>query len=970
MRTCVKVIMTFVVLGVLVACSTKKNTAMTRRVQAIKAHYNTYYNGQVAYLEGVVTQEQSNKDNFTDIIPLYMTTNPATAKMGTSSFDRAIEKCQKTIKQHSIVARPEWKNNKPKTQKDKIWLNQKEYNPFLYKAWFLMGESQFRKGEYMEAASTFAYMQNIYFSNPDIVAKARMLEAKCYAELEWFYDAEDLIVRAQRDSFPQNINHIKASVNADLMMRQQKYAEAIPNILAALKKEKRSLEKTRMYFLLGQLSHKVGDNANAYKYYTKVIKRNPPYELEFNARIRRTECIDGMQVKQIIRNLRAMAKNSKNKDYLDQVYYAIGNVYLSQGDTTRAIWAYNDGVEKSTRNGIEKGVVLLHLGRLYWEKEQFVKCQKCYSDALSLFDKEKDEYDEIYDRSKILDALLPHATAVELQDSLQALAKMDEAQRMKVINKMIEELKEKEKKEERAKIDSEDASTFARNKSANNNNNFRNNNNVGNRNGQTALWYFYNPTAVEAGKKEFVRKWGKRKLADDWRRNNKTVLDDFNETENADSLANDSTAKFGDPDDITVDKDAKNADKDKKDEKADEYAQDPHRPEYYLKDIPFTPEQMEESNKALVEGLFGSAVVYKDEMENFPLAERTFKRIMKDFPDFEQNDEMYYNLFQLYSRLGQTDKAEEYRQKLITEYPDNAHAQLIADPDFIFKGIYGKEIEDSIYAVAYDAFVNGDYNTVAENNQLALKEYPNGDNRPRFMFIDALSRLERGDRDNFMVLLKEIVEKYPKSSVSELAGLYVKGLKEGRLLASGKFEMGSIWERRRSLGEEGDSLSADSLFSKEKNNEWLFAIAYERDSIDENQLLFEMAKYNFTKFSIRNFDISFDKGDGIDMLQVRTFNNYDEAYIYLHRLMNDEEMSYKLQGLKCFIISEENLKMLMSKFSFSDYFQFYDENFDRIGHLQVDEDSLDSATDLPGQDEEEGEYDDDEYYDDEEGEVF
>ena len=182
--------------------------------------------------------------------------------------------------------------------------------------------------------------------------------------------------------------------------------------------------------------------------------------------------------------------------------------------------------------------------------------------------------------------------------------------------------------------------------------------------------------------------------------------------------------------------------------------------------------------------------------------------------------------------------------------------------------------------------------------------------------------------------------------------------------------MGSIWERRRSSGEEGDSLSADSLFSKEKNNEWLFAIAYERDSIDENQLLFEMAKYNFTKFSIRNFDISFDKGDGIDMLQVRTFNNYDEAYIYLHRLMNDEEMSYKLQGLKCFIISEENLKMLMSKFSFSDYFQFYDENFDRIGHLQVDEDSLDSATDLPGQDEEEGEYDDDEYYDDEEGEVF
>ena len=312
--------MTFVVLGVLVACSTKKNTAMTRRVQAIKAHYNTYYNGQLAYNDGVLSQEQTHKDNFTEIIPLYMTSNPTTAKAGKSNFDRAIEKCQKTIKQHSIVARPEWKSNRPKTQKDKIWLSQKEYNPFLYKPWFLMGESQFRMGEYMEAASTFAYIQNIYFSNPDIVAKARMWEAKCYAELEWFYDAEDLITRAQRDSFPQNINHLKASANADLMIRQQKYAEAIPNILAAIKKEKRSLEKTRMYFLLGQLSHKIGDNKNAYKYYTKVIKRNPPYELEFNARINRTECIDGLQAKQIIHNLMSMAKNAKNKYYLDQVY--------------------------------------------------------------------------------------------------------------------------------------------------------------------------------------------------------------------------------------------------------------------------------------------------------------------------------------------------------------------------------------------------------------------------------------------------------------------------------------------------------------------------------------------------------------------------------------------------------------------------------------------------------------------------
>ena len=963
MRSLIKTFLALIALTVVMSCSTKKNTALTRRVQAFKAHYNTFYNGQLAFIDGMTAQEEGNKDNFTEVIPFYMTGNVTTASMGKANFDRAVEKCQKTIKQHSITKRPEWKSNRPKTPKDKIWLSQKEYNPFLYKAWFLMGESQFRKGEYMEAASTFAYMQRLYFSHPDIVAKARMLEASCYVEMEWLYDAEDILMKAGRDSFPASLNYLKAAVNGNMQVRQKMYAEAIPNVQAALKKEKRSVQKSRLYYLLAQLYQKTGNKDMAYKCYTKVIKRNPPYHVEFNARIHRTECTTKPNAKQI-KSLQSMARSSKNKDFLDQVYYAIGNIYLAQGDTTRAIWAYKDGVEKSTQSGIEKGVVLLHLGRLYWETEQFVKCHKCYSDALSLFDKDKDEYREIYDRSKVLDDLLPHASAVELQDSLQMLAKMDSVQRMKVIRNIIEELKKKEKEEERAKADLESdnaSNSSARNggNNANANRNNRNNTINSSRNGQNAVWYFYNPTSVEAGKKEFQKKWGQRTLADDWRRNNKTVLSDYNEEAVTDTLAADSVKQLAD---LPTEKKGKTSKEDKRKQKEEEYASDPHRPEYYLKDIPLTEEQMQTSNDALVEGLYGSGVVYKDEMENFPLAERTFNRILKNFPDYDKKEDLYYNLFQLYSRTGNEAKAETYRQLLIKEFPDNEYAKLISDPLFLYKGIHGKRIEDSIYTEAYDAFKRSEYNDVIEKNEYAAKEYPKGDNRARFLFISAMSKLELGQRDQFLADMREIVEKYPKSTVSELAGLYVKGLKEGRLLASGKFEMGSIWERRRGIGEDGDSLSTDSTFSKEKNNDWVFAIAYERDSIDENQLLFEMAKYNFTNFTIRNFDISFDKGDGIDMLQVRTFLNYDEAYIYLHRLMNNEEMAYKLEGLKCFIISEDNLKLLMRGFSFADYFDFYDENFDRLGHLEVDDDALDTTTDLPEMYEE----DDEEYYDDEE----
>lgn len=935
----------FVLLG---ACSTDKNTSLVRSVHAFKARYNTYFNGHEAYKEGVLLQEQGNRDNFTEVIPLYVTGNKATVKIGTGNFDRAVEKSQKAIKMHSITKRPEWNKSRPKTAKDRIWLSQKEYNPFLWRAWFMMGEAQFRKGEYMEAASTFAYIQRLYFSKPNLVARARLLEARCYAEMEWFYDAEDLISRAQRDSFPNNLEPLKASVLGDMQLRQKQYPEAILNIEKALKGEHRNLPKTRMYLLLGQLYHRIGHDPEAYRYFKKVIRRNPPYELEFNARIQMSEAMSKNQSKQIIRKLKAMAKNPKNKEYLDQVYYAIGNIYLSKGDTTHAIWAYKDGVEKSTRNGIEKGVVLLHLGQLYWNREKFVDAQKCYSQAFGLLDKDHDSYREVDERSKILDELLPYASAVELQDSLQMMASLDSVTRMEKIKKTIEELKKKEKEEEKKAME-------AANPQANQGRQRPGGvvqQGVGNRNAQqTAVWYFYNPTAVAAGKAEFERKWGKRELADDWRRNNKTVLNDFNEEELTDSVlaAKDSIAAVEDSI-YQANKGKKQSRAEKDSIKAEEYANDPHRPEYYLKDIPFTEEQMAASNAALVEGLYGAAIIYKDRMDNFPLAERTFQRILLNFPDFQKMDEIYYNMFQLYSRMERRDDAEDYKQRLIAEYPDNEHGKLIADPDFEFKGRYGKQIEDSVYQDTYDAFKFSDYHTVIRNSQEMAEEYPEGANRARFMFLEALSKLELGDREHFMADLRTIVEKYPQSSVSELAGLYVKGLKEGRLLQGGRFEMGSIWERRRGLFDEADSLANDSTFSPEKNANFVFVIAYERDAIDENQLLYEMARYNFTAFTVRNFDIASEKGDGIDMMQVRTFLNYDEAYIYMHRLFNNADMAYKLQGLKCFIISEENLKKLMKGLSFADYFDFYDEHFDRVGSLRISEDeeaSLDEPTELP-----------------------
>lgn len=155
----------------------------------------------------------------------------------------------------------------------------------------------------------------------------------------------------------------------------------------------------------------------------------------------------------MIRRLKRMAASDNNKDYLDQVYYAIGNIYMLQKDTANAIAAYEKGNTKSTRNGIEKGVLLLTLGDIYWDKEDYSNAGRCYGEAIGLLDKERDDYEQLSERSKVLDELVPYTDAVHLQDSLQALAKMPEKERNEAIDRVIEALKKKEKEERDAQAE-------------------------------------------------------------------------------------------------------------------------------------------------------------------------------------------------------------------------------------------------------------------------------------------------------------------------------------------------------------------------------------------------------------------------------------------------------------------------------------------------------------------------------------
>ena len=936
------------------SCSTKNNTAKSRFWQSFTARYNTYYNGSQAFIEGSLEKENGNKDNCTELIPLYPVTNKQSRELGKGNYDRAIEKAEKVIKLHSIKKRPEWNKGRRKTAKDIEWLSRREYNPFLWHAWLLLGKSQFQQGQFEEAAATFSYMSRLYQTQPAIYGIARAWQAKSYTELDWLYDAEDVINKQRRDTMHYRAVKDWDYTLANYHVRAGHYAEALPYLRKVISHEKRRKQKAREWFLMGQIQTLLGQKAEAYQSFKHVIRLNPPYELEFNARIAQTEVMPATDAKGKISKLKRMARSDNNKDYLDQVYYAIGNVYLTQRDTLHAIESYEEGCKKATRTGIEKGVLLLTLGNLYWDKEKYADAQRCYGEAIGLLDKDRKDYKQLDERSKVLDELVPHTSAVELQDSLQRLALMPEAQRNKIIDKIIEELIKKEKEEQRAKEEEEAERTQQQEEA-------KNGGRTNNRptaviqqptaQGQSGQWYFYNPQAISQGKQTFQRQWGKRENQDHWQRLNKTVVNLLQETteetegtdspEQADSVT---TAEATVPSDSIAGKEGEAP--------ADSSALDPHKREYYLAQIPFTDEQKAESDNLIKDGLFHSGIIFKDKLDNLGLSEKALHRLTTQYADYEKNDEAWYHLFLLYSRLGRTTEANHCLTMLQQNYAESNWTILLSDPYFAENQRFGVHIEDSIYAATYEAFKENRHAEVHANSTLTEERFPLGQHRPKFLFVEGLSLLNEGDATACVERMKKVVEQYPESEVSEMAGMIIRGVQEGKTLHGGKFDIGDVWSRR-SIDMSADSTRNDTL-TLELNTNYIFLLAYQPDSVNHNQLLYEMAKYNFSNFMVRNFDITVDQdANGLARMMISGFLNYDEARQYARQLYADEAMATMLRPCRSIIVSEKNLPLLGTNYSYRDYEIFFEEKLEPIDISA--EDLLDQPDTIVTEDDEEAE---------------
>ncbi len=844
------------------SCSTQKNTWATRSFHQTKVKYNILYNGNVAYEEGLKAIRDANTDDYDHVLCLNPVSNHKAAESAATQMDKTIEKCRKCIKLHSIKAKPKRDPKKANDPKYKLWLQSEEFNANMDLAWIRLGEAEFHKADFLGAVSTFNYIIKHYPNDQDMIAQCQLWIARAYAEMGWQYEAEDMLSRVQLDALSRKHAKLYSAVKADVLLKGEHYHEAIPFVKIAIPNEKRKIYRPRFAYVLGQLYEKENKRDEAVQAYKQVIRMAPSNEMEFNARIRMAE----LGGRNSLRQLRTMTKQAKFKDRLDRIYGSMGNIYLSSKDTAQALEMYQLAIEKSTQAGSAKAAVLVTAGDIYYHQRHYPEAQPCYREAVTILTAEDSRFAQLQKRSEVLDELIVAYNQAMLQDSLQRISHLSEQEQREIVDKIIADLIKAE--QEDSVRQAQEARELARGDEGLRSVNTTNM--LGGGGAQKGEWYFYNPQLIKQGQQEWRRRWGNRPLEDNWRRQNKQVI---MTEETGSSLTDEGETTLLASDSTTLET---------------KFETDTHKPEYYLQQIPRTPQDFETSDSLWREAMVALYYLYRDKLDAEEMAEETLRLLEQRFAT---------------------------HPSVAAIHEDLQLRALRDDPEYIARMRRMLNEQDSLYAATYAAYTRGQYPQVKTNKQYALQQFPQSRLMPRFLFLNAVSVARTEGQEAFVEALREMVDGYGTTELGTMAKDMLAMIGQGMESQKGG-ATGSLSDKRGQTDQTPeDEQQADTLtWSNDRKQPSVVLLRLPQVNEEElNNLQYEVALFNFSQFLIRDFDLQKMPvlGDGC-ALRVSGFADMDEAEWWVDLLSKNADMQslFASSGVTVQALAEVNLPLV------------------------------------------------------------
>ncbi len=858
---------------------------MHRGWHNMNARYNGYFYSGEYLKESIKKVEAANQDDFIKILPLFIYPDNKSAKNYYSDFDKSIKKSSTVIQRHAII-NPKNKEEIPNACR---WIDEN---------YMLIGKGHFYKRDFFSALEMFEYVSKKY-PNPEAKYGGMLWMVRTNNEIGSLSKSETIIddIRNVKD-FPKEkaFQRELSIVSADFYIKKNDYALAIPHLTKAIELTRKKTTKARYMFVLAQLYEKLGDNIKASTYYSLVPGLHPSYEMEFTAQIKRGKLYDSGSgdSKLIKKQLNKMLRDDKNIEYRDQIYYALAEVADKEGDTPLAINYLDKSIQESVSNSTQKALSYLKRADIYFYKTNYKAAEANYDSAMTFLPKDYPDYALIEDKKKSLTALVVNLNVITLEDSLQAMAKLSEKDRNKAIDGMIAKQEEEEKRKEEEKQEQlnnplplEAPKTTAP------------------ANG-TSSWYFYNPTTVTFGVGEFNKKWGPRKLEDNWRRSEKEQISVSNVITEDDELVDSTESK----DNVVAEN---NGTKNKKDKN------------YYLKSIPLTADAQAKSNTKIINAYYNIGSIYKEQLLNNAKSVETFEELLKRYPDNKFKLASYYQLYRTYLTMNDVTKSDYYKNILLKDYPDSEYAKIIKNPGYAKLAMASKSQVENFYAETYQLYSEGKYGAALARCETADTMYAKNYLMPQFDFVKALCIGRLQDIDAFERALTQVTIKYPKEPVKEKAQEMLD------LIRKQKNPERAITDTVKSTATAlvSDTTAKPKFIFKE-DGEYYWLVIVENGKGDINKFKTKLSDLNEESYSTEELTISSVFLDiAHQLVSVKSFDGKAHAMNYYDFFKDNKAAFADLEAgtYQSFIISAENYTTFYKDKNIEEYQQFFSKNF-------------------------------------------
>ncbi len=853
------------------SCSNTKDTLVNRTFHNLSAHYNGYYNAGLKLEEALDKLAASHVDHYDRILTVFQYADPAKAKAIYPQLEDAMKRTSTVISRHTILDKSGYE--KPQSER---WIDDN---------WILYGKCQFFKHDYFEAMETFKYVETTYKKESGRHLGSLWI-AKTYIELTQMREAEEKLdyLRNQPD-FPKKSKWELEAVNADYYLQTKNYDKAVEHLTKASALVKNREKKIRYLFILAQLRQQKGEFKQAFDLYTKIIKMNPPYEMAFNSRLNRARCYDSSSGsgESVLKELLKMEKDPKNKDFLDQIYYSLAGLKKNEGKEEEQIKYLNLSVQSSTNNQGQKALSYLELAKIAYGKPDYRLAQSYYDSTVTNLGKDYPDYSEILSRRNSLTRLVKFMKVIETEDSLQALSRLPLEERVKKIDQIIEE-QEKAKKEAERKLNEPANQIFdpARPQAANQFNN-----------AAGANWYFYNPQAISFGLNEFTKKFGDRKLEDNWRRSKKqSTLEVVEDVLKKDSL----TLDVQDTAALTPSK----------------------RKEQMLNSIPETQEGLEKSTQKIVDAFYNIGMIYREQLNDLTASTEAFEELLKRYPKNRFQLQSYYQLYRTYTVLGNSAKANYYRNIILNEHSDSEYAEIIRNPNYAAEKASRKSNLEIFYEETYRKFLNGEYADVIARKTQSDVQFPQSPLVPKFDFLKSLSIGKTQSLPAFEASLNEIIRNYASDSVKDAAQEILDFI----------HNKSKVTENPGEAGTDSAAAADTHLYNYLPDNmhNVVLLIQNINGPFDPNKIKNKLSNFNTANFGSKG--ITFDEqlyDHRLKIFIIKSFSNKQEAMQYYSTLYDNDDVfgNVSNETYQLYAISVNNLSAFLKEKKTEDYEDFF-----------------------------------------------